>query len=140
MMVHVVENLRMPAVQHLFRGRPSLNLSERGPIAVIVVAGIVVPDDNGLRTFVGSAEVFFVPINNKLLSVGILRRHQHDDDVMQNGLGASVVFRCELIGKECDALRTGNLRRVDVRRDREDSLAFCDEFFGLFRRGDPRIG
>jgi hypothetical protein len=59
---------------------------------------------------------------------------------MQDGPGARIAVRCELIGKERNALRTSDLGRVNVGRDRYDRLAFCNQFLGLFRRGDSRIG
>ena len=139
LLVHVVKNLRVPAVKNFFGGQARLYLRKGCPVAVIVMAGVMMPDHDGLRSLIGSAKVLLVPVDDELFPIGVLRRHEDEDDVVQDGLYAGCVFRRKLIRKLRNALRTGNLSGVNVRRHSDDGLALCDKRLGLFRRGDARI-
>ena len=83
--MNVVENLRMPGIDDLLNSKTRLYLGEGTPVPVVIMANVVVPEDDWIGPFVGCAEILFVPVDNELFAVGIERRNEDDDDVMQDG-------------------------------------------------------
>src|SRR5258707_3078242 len=100
----------MPWIDYFLDGEARLNLSKGTPVAIIVMAYIVMPQHDGAGAFVRSAQVLLVPVHYKLLAIWIERRHQHDDDVVQDGTDFRSVTGSQAVGKLGCALRAGYLR------------------------------
>ena len=87
----------MPAIENLLGGEARFNLRKCRPIAIVVVTGIVMPDNDRLIAFIRRAEILLVPVHDQLLTVRILRRHEHDNDIVQDRLDARRVFGRQLV-------------------------------------------
>ena len=83
-LVHVVHDFREPfLVQHAC-DEPRLDLRQHEPVAVVVVAHVLVVQPRQRTAFVARAFVTPVPAHDRVEAVGIHRRdHQHDHGVEQ---------------------------------------------------------
>ena len=84
LLMNVVDDLRVPDVVNLIDGQLRLDLRERVPVAVVVVADVFVIKLGRIGAFVWRAESFLVPVVDDIDAVGIEARHEQDDRVVEN--------------------------------------------------------
>ena len=137
--MEVIKDLGMPWVDDLLDGKARLYLGKGTPVAVVVMAHIVMPQNNRIRSFIRRAQILFVPIDHQLLAVGVKRRNEDNDYVVQDRTNARRVAGCQLICKFCRALRTCNLCRVNVAGDNQNGFSFLNQLLSLFGRRCSRI-
>ena len=63
-------------------------------VAVVVVADVLLIELRQSRQLVRRADVLHVPLGHHLLAVGIDRRPQHQDDVVENRLDVAARSPC----------------------------------------------
>ena len=80
----------MPDVVNLVDGELCLDLRERVPVAIVIVARVLVIELGRISSFVRRAESFVVPVLDDVDAIGIQRRHQQDDRVVENVLNLRV--------------------------------------------------
>ncbi len=74
-LVYVVDYLRMPDVVNLVNDNLRLLLRERVPVAVVVVADVLVVEHGRVRALKGCAESLVVPVLYDIDAVGVQGRH-----------------------------------------------------------------
>ena len=84
LLMNVVDDLRMPDVVNLVDRELRLDLRERVPVAVVIVAGVFVIELRRISSFVRRAESFVVPVLDDVNAVRIQRRHEQDDRVVED--------------------------------------------------------
>ena len=82
LLVQIVMNLRMPALEHPVDEQPRLLLGERVPVAVQVVADVVVIEERRLRPQPRRSERRLVPLLHRVDAVGIDGRHDQEDHLV----------------------------------------------------------
>ena len=82
--MNVVDDLRVPDVVERVDGQLRFDLGEGVPVAVIVVAGVVVVELGRFRSFGRGAEGSVVPMRDDGHPVGILRRHEPEDHIVED--------------------------------------------------------
>ncbi len=129
----VVDDLRVPHVLNLADGELGLGLTEDVPVAIVVVAYILVIELGRIGAFKRSAEGFPVPVGDDVDTVGILRRNQDEDRILEDCFELRAVFGDQLIRK-LDCGRSGrNFGGVNRAGDHHHRFAFGDQFlrFGI---------
>ena len=86
-------------------------------VAVVVVADVLLIQPRQARQLVRRADVLHVPLGDHLLAVGIDRRPQHQDDVVEHRLDLGLVGAAdEVVGEQRRVLRSRRLRSNAGRR------------------------
>ena len=84
LLVHVVDDLRMPDVVQLRDGQPRFRLREDVPVAIVIVADILVIELRRRDAFVRRAQRLAIPVAHDVHAVGIERGHQDEDRVLED--------------------------------------------------------
>ena len=82
--MNVVNNFRKPFFPKQACNRLRLFQIEHEPIAIVVVAGVVVIKLRRLAAFIRRAQSLAVPIRNDIHAIGIRRRDQNQNCVAQD--------------------------------------------------------
>ena len=139
-LMHVVENLWMPFLVHAVDRVARLDLGEHVPIAVVIVAGVMVVELRHRRALERRLGDLFVPVDDDIEAVGIERGDEDEDDVVEDRPDFRRVARRHVEGQLHRHLRGANFRGMHRARDGDDRLAFGDQPFGLLRREPAGIG
>ena len=91
LLVYVVDYLRVPDVVNLINGQLRLDLREGVPVAVVVVADVLVIKLRRRRALVGRAQGLVVPVLHDVHAVRVQRGHEQDDRVAQDFLNLRLV-------------------------------------------------
>jgi hypothetical protein len=133
-------HLRIPLVvdgmAQLFR----LDLGEHEPVAIVVVADVVVVKPRQPAALVARAEELAVVVGDHDLPVGIERRNEQKDDVVEAALRLGVAGGGERVRPLHRHLARSDLRRVDVAGDEDDGLAVVCELRDLLLGESAGIG
>src|ERR1700752_499401 len=97
--MNVMNYLWMPNIVDLVYSELRLYLRECVPIAVVIVTGIFVIELRRVSSFVRSAECLVVPVLDDIDAIGIKRRDQKNNCVVEYFLNCRIIRRCQLI---CD--------------------------------------
>ncbi len=89
--MYVVDDLRMPDVENLIDDELRLDLGERVPVAIVIVARVLVIELGRIGSFVRRAQSLLIPVVDDVDAVRIRRRHQQNDRVLQNLLNFRIV-------------------------------------------------
>jgi hypothetical protein len=139
-LVLVDEDLRIPLVIDGAIEGAGLELGEHVPVAIVVVAGVVMVEPGQASAVVLGAGVFAVVVDDHLLAVGIERGDQQQHDVVEATLGLVIRGGGQRVRPLHGHLRGADLARVDVARDQDDGLAFAHEPLRLGVGEAARIG
>ena len=112
-------------------GHLAFLLAEEVHVAVVIVAGVVVIEKRQGAGFAGGAESLVVPIGDHDLAVGIERRHQQEDDVVEHLFDGGGVAGGEVVDQFQHHLRGADFGGVDVVGDEDDGLAGAEDFVAL---------
>ena len=82
--MNVVDNLRKPFLPKQMSNRFRLFQIKHEPIAIIIMAGVVMIEFWRLASFVRRAESLAIPIGDNVHAVGIRRRDQDQNRIAQN--------------------------------------------------------
>ncbi len=122
--MHVVDDLRMPDILQ-FRREARFGLRENVPVAIVVVADVLVIELRRRRAFIRRAQRLAIPARHDIHSVGILRRHQHDDHVVENGAELRRILREQVVDELNGGVRGGDFGGVNGAGDQHHRLAFA---------------
>ncbi len=92
LLMHVVDDLRMPDIVQLRYGEPRFRLREDVPVAIVVVPDILLIQLRRRRAFVRRAQGFAIPARDDVDTVGVERGNQDEDRVVQDLLESAVYF------------------------------------------------
>jgi len=82
--MNVVDDLRMPDVENLVDDQLRLDLRERIPVAIVVMAGVLVIKLGRVGAFVWRAQSFLILVVDDIDAVRICGRHEQNDRVLEN--------------------------------------------------------
>ena len=97
-LMFVEPELRKPVVVHRLIHVLGFDLGEHVPIAIVIVAYVVVIEIRHFATFVLGAEIFAIPLGDHDLAVRIEGRDKKNDDIIQSAYGFGVLRGDELVG------------------------------------------
>jgi len=100
-----------------------LDLRKHVPVAIVVVTNIVVIEVRHWPAFVFGSEIFPVPLGDHDLAVGIERRQEQDDGVVQPLFSLIILGGGQLVGPLHGHLAGADLGGVNVAGEQEDGLA-----------------
>ena len=139
LLVHVVRDDRLVLVLHQLDVHARFLLREHEPVAVVVVADVLVIQV-GIDAVVGRALGLVPVIDHQVLAVGILRRHHQHHRVVENLPNLRTVLGGEPMDDVDDRLAVRDFRGVNGRVDQVERLAFRGELLRFRVRQPARIG
>ena len=126
LLMNVVHDFRKPFFPQQASDRFGLFQIEHEPVAIVVVTGIVMVKLGRLATFSRRAEGFPVPVGNDVHAVGIRRRNQNKNHIVQDRQRVCVVGVRQVVSELRGHLRSDYLRRVNRARNDYDSFAVAN--------------
>ncbi len=124
----------------LGNGEAGFDLREDVPVAVVVVADVVVPELRRLRAFEGRAQGFAIPAGDDIDAIGIERGDQDDDGVLEDRANVRRVLRQHAVREFDGGMSGADFAGVDGAGDEDDGLALREKRFGLLRGSETRVG
>ena len=133
-----VDDVRFPVAPRLLDDT-RLDHVEHVGIAIVVVPDILLIELRQAGELVRRADIRHVPLAHHLLAIGVDRRPEHEDDVVENCLGSDLVHLRpidEVVGEQWRVLGPCDFCRVQAAVDVHERLALTRE---LTRRrvGEP---
>ncbi len=138
-LVHVEHGLRHGALEEEIEADAGLREVQHEPIAVVVVAGVVVIEPRHRSALVLGAEPTLVPVDDHLLAVGV-HRDDVEDRLLEGLREAFAPAGRDVVGELERHLRGADLGRVEARRYHRDDFALGDERLGLGGGERARVG
>ena len=120
-----------PLVPQDLGGHLAFLLAEEVHVAIVIVAGVVVIEVRQRAGFAGRAEGLVVPVGDHDLAIGIERRHQQEDDVVEDLLDGGGIAGGEVVDQFQHHLRRADFGGVDVVGDEDDGLAGAEDLVAL---------
>ena len=120
-----------PFVPEHLGGHLAFLLAEEVHVAVVIVAGVVVIEERQRTGFAGRAEGLVVPVGDHDLAVGIERRDQQEDHVVEHLFDGGGIAGGEVVDQFQHHLRRADFGGVDVVGDEDDGLAVAEDLVAL---------
>ena len=136
----VVEDDREPLLVELLGEDARLLLREHEPVAVVVVADVLLVEPRHGAAFPGRAERLLVPVDHEIEPVRIRARDEDDDAVVEDLAGRRVVLRREIVGEFHRHLSRGDLGGVKAARHEEDRARLLEELRLVLGLQAPGVG
>ncbi len=130
----------MPDVVDLSHRQLRLDLRERVPVPVVVVAHVVMVQERRIRTLPRLAQRALVPVDHQLAPVRVQRRHQQQDHLVQDLARGLVIPRRQMVSQAHRHLVAPHFVRVDPGGDQDDGPTLLDQARRLHLRVHaPRV-
>ena len=126
-LMHVVRQRREPFLVEQMREELRLLQVEHEPVAVGVVARVLVIEADLAVPFPGLPLGAVVPVGHDVDAVGVGRRDDDHDRLVQHFPRLGIVARRQVVQQPHGHERRGRLGRVDRARDEDDGLALGDQ-------------
>ena len=139
-LVLVEPDLREPLAVDRARHRARLLLREHEPVAVVVVADVVVVEPGHPAALVARAHVLAVPLGLHGLAVGVERGNEQEHDFPQPPRGLLVLGGGQGVRPLHRHLRRADLGRVDVAGHQQHQLALARQGLALGLAQAARVG
>ncbi len=133
LLVNVVHDLRVPHVVDRVHDELRLHLGEGVPVAVVVVPGVMMVQLGGIGAFGWGAEGTVVPAGDDRDAIGVERRDQPEDHVVEYGPGRQAGVAREPVREHRGRQVPADLSRVDAGRDEHDGLAKTEHVLRFLR-------
>ena len=140
LLVNVVNDFGMPDIVQRGDGEARLHLRENVPVAIVVVAHVVVVQLRRRSAFERRAESLAVPARHDVDAIGIERGHQQHDVVLEDGAVVRGVIGEDAVGEFHGGVGGGDFGGMDGAGHQHHGLAFEEEFLSLCLRGFARVG
>ena len=140
LLVDVPVDLRVPDLVEELGDDLRLSLRQHEPVAVVVVAGVVLVELQEPRALVRRTDVLAIPARDVVEPIGVERRGEQDDHILTHPLPELVLRGREEVGELHRELRGGALGRVHRARDEEHDLALADGLFEPLLARAARVG
>ena len=140
LLVHVPVHGRAPDLVDLLGHEARLLEREPEPVAVVVVARVVLVQAQQPGTFVGRAQLLAVPVHDLVEPIGVDRRHDHNDQLLARRAIGLLLGRRQLPRELHPELGAGRLGRVHRARDEQHRRRAGDQLGALFAREPARVG
>ena len=140
LLMNVVDDLRMPDVVKLRDGGAGFGLRKDVPVAIVIVADILLIELRRIGSFELRAQRRTIPAGDDIDAIRVQRGDQEQDRVVEDGLEARVVFGDQAIGELDRAVGGRDFVGVDRAGHQDDVLAFFEQRLGLRGGSDARIG
>jgi len=111
--VQIEDDLRMPDVVELGDGEARFSLREEIPVAVEVVAGVLVAEPRRRRALERRAQGLSVPAGDQVQAIGIERGHEQKDGVIEDGAEARRVLGEQTVDELDGGMGGGEFGRVN---------------------------
>ena len=140
-LVHGEEDLRMPLAREEPRQRAVLSHVQHEGVAVDVVAHVLVVGPRHLPAFERRALHLLVPVGHQLVAVRVQRRHEDDDDPIEQLDGARVIRGGQFVQQIVCRLRGADFAGVDAAPDGDNRLRAAHHALPFaFVTQLPRVG
>ena len=139
LLVHVVDDLWIPLRVERVHGVTRLHLREGVPVAVIVVAGVLVVQLRRLGSLGLGVERAPVPVADDVHAVRILRRHENHNRVGEHRFGVGGFAAGETVGEYERRRESTDFGGMDGRRNENHVLAVNEQLLQLLRLPEARI-
>ena len=116
------------------------DLREHEPVAVVVVADVVMIEVGHLAALVLGAEIFSVPLGDHDFAIGIERRDEEDDGIVEAAENFRILRSREIVSPLHGHLAGADFRGVNVAGEEEDGFAVVGELIDLLRGEAAGIG
>ena len=126
-LVVVVDDLRIPLVVEHLRDGLRLGHVVHEPVAVVIVADVVVIEPRRARRLEGGVEGVLVPRGDDVEAVRVHHRHEQQDGVVADVLHLGRLFGRHAVGQQGRHLRVRHFARVQPPIDPGDRLALARE-------------
>ena len=143
--MYVIDDFRKPFLPKQTRDGLCLFQIEHEPVTIIVVSGVVMIEFRRVATFGGRAQGLAIVIGHYVHAVGIGRRNQNQDRVVQNRERVFVVGARQIVSELHRHLGSDNLSRMNRAGNDDNRLAFTNQLiaFGIARHlariSQPRL-
>jgi len=107
--VDVVDDLRVPDVMDFIDCQLRFDLRKGVPVAIVIVADVLVIKLGRLGAFVRRAESFVVPIFDDVDAVRIQAGYKQNDRILENVLYLRLVAGCQTMRDQHRRQRRANL-------------------------------
>ena len=141
LLMDVVDDFGEPLAPKERRDNLRLDLRQHEPVAVVVVAGVVMIEHRRAAAFVLRAERLAIPVGDDVYAVGVDRRHKHQHRLAEHLSGRRRVVARQTIGQLHRHLRGDDFGRVNRAGDGDDRRRRANQTLALFAVGEQaRIG
>ena len=124
--MYVVDDLRMPGVVNLVDGELRFNLREGVPVAVVIVACVLVVELGRIGAFERSVECFVVPVLNDVYAVRVELGNEKNDRIVEYLLNLGFARRGKPVSDEHAGKIRPDLRRVDAASNQHNCFSTPD--------------
>ena len=138
-LVHVVHDLRVPAVVEVAQRELRLLLREHVPVAVVVVADVGLVEQRRARALERRPQLLPVPLAHDVGPVRVVRGDHEQHGRVEHRAHVRVVARREPVQQPQRRERPADLGRVDRVGHRDDRLAVAHQALGLRVREAARV-
>ncbi|GIU77772.1 MAG: hypothetical protein KatS3mg005_1010 [Bryobacteraceae bacterium] len=139
-LVDVIDNLRPENIMQFFDDGPVFRLGEEIPVAVIVMADVFLIELGRTGALERGAQGAAIPGGHEVEAIGVDRRGENENHVVEHAQGARILSRGEAVGQLDGRMRGRHLGGVDAARDQNDGLPFPGQAGGFVRRRDAGVG
>ena len=141
LLMDVVHDLRMPHVVDRVHDQLRLDLRERVPVAVVVVPDVGVIELGWVAALGRGAERAAVPVGDDRDPVGIERRYEPENHVVEDRPGGGARVAREPVGEQGGRKVSADFVGVNPRRDEDDGLPGPQRLLHVLRAlGGARVG
>ena len=127
----VEDDLRIPLLPQLTGHRAGFRLLHHEPVAIVVVAGVLMVKNRQLDGLERGADVPSIPLGHHLEAVRVHDRHQQKDYLLADATDLRFLAGDHPVGEGRGELRSGHLRSVQPAVDPHDDPALLGEDAGL---------
>ena len=131
LLVNVVDDLWKPLFPEQARDELGLFQVQHEPVAIVIVTGVVMIELGRFCSFVRRAQRLAIPVCDDVDAIGIGRRNQQQDCVLEDLASLGILCSRQLIRELHRHLRSDDLSRVNRTGDRYDNFAVCDQLIAL---------
>src|SRR5699024_6335481 len=131
-LVMVVYDLRKPLAIYFLGNGPRFGHVVHKPIAVVVVAHVVMIQPRRIGGLVWRIDMFEIPAGDNIHAIGIHHRHQQGNDILPDSLHLFGFFGGYFVVQLRGHLSVGQLVAVRALVEPHYSPALCGKLFSLF--------
>ncbi len=139
-LVEIIDHLRMPDVVQPGNNQLRLLLRQHVPVAVVVMAGVLVVQLRRERALPGRAQRALIPVGDDVHAIGVQRRNQDQHRIREDRARRGIIGGCHTVSEQNGAVGGSGLVGVNGAGDHYDDAALIDQRLRHGGRRGARIG